>query len=57
MNVPISVATAFTVANKVQGQPQHLSARLWVTGGSAGQKIRLNYEQADAKSFLYVSVA
>lgn len=57
VNVPITVATAFTVANKVQGQPQHLSARLWVSGGSAGQKLRLNYEQADAKSFLYVSLA
>jgi prepilin-type N-terminal cleavage/methylation domain-containing protein len=57
VDIPISVATAFTVANKVQGQPQHLSTRLWVTGGSAGQKIRVDYEQADAKSFLYVNVS
>jgi prepilin-type N-terminal cleavage/methylation domain-containing protein len=57
VTVPITVATSFTVANKVQGQPQHLSARLWVTGGSAGQQLRLNYEQSDAKSFLFVNVS
>jgi prepilin-type N-terminal cleavage/methylation domain-containing protein len=56
VEVPMTVATAFTVQNKVQGQPQYLSARLWTTG-AAGQKIRLDYEQSDAKSFLYVSVA
>jgi hypothetical protein len=57
VTVPITVSTSFTVANKVQGQPQHLSARLWVSGGSVGQKLRLDYEQVAAKSFLYVSVS
>lgn len=57
VTVPISVASSFGVANKSQGQPQHLSVRLWVSGGSAGQMLRLNYEQSDAKSFLYVNVA
>jgi prepilin-type N-terminal cleavage/methylation domain-containing protein len=57
VTVPMTISTSFTVANKVQGQPQHLSARLWVTGGSDGQTLRLNYEQSDAKSFLYVNVS
>jgi prepilin-type N-terminal cleavage/methylation domain-containing protein len=57
VDVPMSVGSAFSVVNKLQGQPQHLSVRLFVTGGSAGQKLRLNYEQPTAKSFLYVSIA
>jgi prepilin-type N-terminal cleavage/methylation domain-containing protein len=57
VTVPMTVSTAFTVKPQVQGSPQNLSARLWVTGGSAGQKIRIDYEQADAKSFLYVNVS
>lgn len=55
--VPMNVGTAFTVANKLQGAPQNLSARLWVSGGSAGQQIRVDYEQTNAMSFLYVNVA
>ena len=43
-SIPITVRPQFTVQNKYQGQPQHLSVRLWVTGGTAGQQIRLNYE-------------
>ena len=57
VDVPMSVSSSFTVKNKDQGQPQYLSVRLWVSGGSAGQAVRVNYEQADAKSFLYVNVS
>jgi prepilin-type N-terminal cleavage/methylation domain-containing protein len=57
VTVPMTVSSSFGVANKYQGKAQYLSVRLWVTGGSAGQKLRVNYEQADAKSFLYVSIA
>lgn len=57
VTVPMSVATSFTVANKVQGSPQNLSARLWTSGGTVGQKIRVDYEQTNAKSFLYVNLA
>jgi hypothetical protein len=57
VTVPITVASSFTVNNKFQGQPQHLSVRLWVSGGSAGQTLRLNYEQSTAKSFLFVNVS
>ncbi len=56
VNVPMTVSSSFTVANKVQGSPQNLSVRLWTTG-TAGQKIRLDYEQPGSKSFLYVNVA
>ena len=57
VTVPITVSPSFNVSKQAQGQPQHLSVRLWVSGGSAGQMLRLNYEQPDAKSFLYVNVA
>ncbi len=56
VTVPMNVTSSFTVANKVQGSPQNLSVRLWTTG-TAGQMIRLDYEQPTAKSFLYVSLA
>ncbi len=57
VTVSMPVAASFTVFNRYQGSPSNLSARLWVTGGAAGQKIRLDYEQNLSKSFLYVSVA
>ncbi|MEO8107973.1 MAG: prepilin-type N-terminal cleavage/methylation domain-containing protein [Actinomycetes bacterium] len=58
VTVPMSVSSAFTVNPKVGPTKElQLSTRLWVTGGSAGQTIRLDYEQPNAKSFLYVSVA
>ncbi len=57
VTIPMTIATSFAVSNKVQGFPMNLSTRLWVTGGTAGQKIRLDYEQDPSKSFLYLSVA
>ena len=53
----MTVASAFDVTNKLQGVPVNISARLWVTGGTPGQKIRLDYEQDPSKSFLYASVS
>ncbi len=57
VTIPMTVASAFTVTNKLQGVPVNISARLWVTGGTPGQKIRLDYEQDPSKSFLYASVS
>jgi hypothetical protein len=58
VTVPMVISSPFTVNPKVGStKEQDLSTRLWVTGGSTGQTIRLDYEQSDAKSFLYVSVA
>ena len=57
VTIPMTVASGFDVTNKLQGQPVNLSVRLWVTGGTAGQKIRLDYEQDPSKSFLYASVS
>ncbi len=56
VTVSMPVSTAFAVPNRFQGQPMNLSARLWVTGGTAGERIRLDYEQDASKSFLYVQV-
>ena len=55
IQVPMTVGTAFSAPNKVQGSPSNLSVRLW-TAGTAGQRIRLDYEQPDHKSFLYANV-
>ncbi len=57
VTIPMTVATSFDVTNKLQGSPVYLSGRVWVTGGSAGQTVRLDYEQPDAKSFLYANVS
>lgn len=56
VEIPMSVGSQITVQNKYQGQPEYLSVRLWVTGGTAGQQLRLNYENGDAKSFFYARV-
>lgn len=49
--IAVPVAAQFTINSTNQ-----LEVRLWVSGGSAGQQLRLDYETADAKSFYYAKV-
>ena len=54
VEVPLTISTAFVVKNKVTGQPQYLSMRVWTASGSAN--LRMNYESPNNKSFLTVSM-
>jgi prepilin-type N-terminal cleavage/methylation domain-containing protein len=49
--IPISVGSQFNVTST-----NRLSVRLWVTGGNAGQQLRLDFETVTAKSFFYAKV-
>lgn len=51
VEIPITINSQFNVNSTNQ-----LSVRLWVTGGTTGQKLRLDYESAAAKSFFYAKV-
>jgi hypothetical protein len=51
VEVSVSVASQFTINSSNQ-----LSVRLWVTGGTAGEQLRLNYESSTDKSFFYAKV-
>jgi hypothetical protein len=54
VEVALPISTAFVVKNKVTGQPQYLSMRVWSAAGSAN--LRMNYESPTNKSFLTASM-